>query len=109
MCPGVHGAACATGDRCRIIPEHPYWGGEVYVAQIRYAELCEACPKCNYFSFSQALTDCSWFESCAISRLQPAVYKNARGVVEPSGHDTLQFRKPDGTLVHQELGSWQPS
>lgn len=31
------------------------------------AELCEACPKCNYFSFSRNLTDCSWFESCAIS------------------------------------------
>ena len=29
------------------------------------AELCEACPKCNYFSFSRNLTDCSWFESCA--------------------------------------------
>ena len=43
MCPGTHGSACATGERRSIIPEHPYWGGEVYVAQIRYAELCEAC------------------------------------------------------------------
>jgi hypothetical protein len=53
-------------------------------------QLCIRCPLCQYVSFSLRLRDCSWFQSCNLSRLL-----GGRG---RTGHVTYKVRQTDSVL-----------
>jgi hypothetical protein len=58
---------------------------------------CAECKKCSYVSVSFQDGDCSWFESCSMSRLQQS----------GSGHTTLRVRKADASGgLRPEILSW---